>query len=71
MITLFDKQIQLRMAQCNAKRWVSEIMSLLTDDDPLGVNDFATHWLPLDQAPRAYKTSQEKSDGCIKVQLKP
>jgi threonine dehydrogenase-like Zn-dependent dehydrogenase len=71
MLTLFDKQIQLRMGQCNVKRWVDEIMPLLTDADPLGVDDFATHRLSLDDAPQAYRAFQEKSDGCIKVQLKP
>ena len=28
------------------------------DDDPLGVDDFATHHLPLDEAPHAYETSR-------------
>jgi threonine dehydrogenase-like Zn-dependent dehydrogenase len=71
LLTLFDKQIQLRMGQCNVKRWVPEIMPLLTDDDPLGVDGFATHRVPLDEAPKAYKTFQQKADGCVKVQLKP
>jgi len=71
MLTLFDKQIQLRMGQCNVKRWVDEIMPLLSDDDPLGVDDFATHRLPLEDAPDAYRAFQEKRDGYIKVQLKP
>jgi len=71
MLTLFDKQIQLRMGQCNVKRWVDDIMPLLSDDDPLGVDDFATHRLPLEEAPEAYKAFQEKRDGHIKVQLKP
>ena len=48
MMTMFDKQIQLRMGQANVKRWVDDIMPLLTDDDPLGVDTFATHRLPLD-----------------------
>ena len=30
MMTLFDKQIQLRMGQANDKRWVPQIMPLLT-----------------------------------------
>ena len=45
MLTLFDKQIQLRMGQANVKKWVDDIMPLLTDDDPLGVDTFATHTL--------------------------
>src|SRR3954454_3863365 len=31
MLTLFDKQIQLRMGQANVKKWVDDIMPLLTD----------------------------------------
>ncbi len=42
MMTLFDKQIQLRMGQANVRRWIDDILPLLTDDDPLGVDDFAT-----------------------------
>ena len=71
MLTLFDKQIQLRMGQCNVKRWVGDIMPLLTDDDPLGVDTFATHRLPLEQAPGAYRSFQEKRDGHVKVLLQP
>jgi threonine dehydrogenase-like Zn-dependent dehydrogenase len=71
MLTLFDKQIQLRMGQCNIKRWIPEIMPLLTDDDPLGCDTFATHRVPLAKAPEMYKAFQEKSDSVVKVQLKP
>src|SRR5581483_133225 len=71
MMTLFDKQIQLRMGQANVKRWVPDIMPLLTSDDPLRVESFATHRLPLDDAPAAYETFQKKEDGMIKVGLTP
>jgi hypothetical protein len=71
MLTLFDKQIQLRGGQCNVKRWIPDIMPLLGDDDPLGCDTFATHRLPLDEAPAAYRAFQEKTGGHIKVQLKP
>jgi len=54
------------------KRWVPEVMPLLLDDiDPLGVEDLATHHLPLDQAPRGYEIFQKKQDGAIKVVLHP
>ena len=71
MMTMFDKQIQLRMGQANVKRWVDDIMPLLTDDDPLGVDDFATHTLPLTQAPHAYEIFQKKQDGAVKIILRP
>jgi threonine dehydrogenase-like Zn-dependent dehydrogenase len=72
MDTLFDKQVQLRMGQANVKRWVDDIMPLLTrDDDPLGVDQFATHHVSLDEAPKMYEQFQKKQDGAIKVVLKP
>jgi threonine dehydrogenase-like Zn-dependent dehydrogenase len=71
MLTLFDKQIQLRMGQANVKRWADDIMPLLMDGDPLGVDDFATHRVPLDQAPEFYGKFQRKEDGVVKVLLKP
>jgi threonine dehydrogenase-like Zn-dependent dehydrogenase len=71
MLTLFDKQIQLRMGQANVKRWVPDILPLLMDGDPLGVDGFATHHLPLDEAPRGYEIFQKKEDGAIKVLLRP
>jgi threonine dehydrogenase-like Zn-dependent dehydrogenase len=71
MLRLFDKQIQLRMGQANVHRWVPDILPLLTDDDPLGTDGFATHHLPLSAAPDAYGTFQRKEDGMVKVLLKP
>lgn len=72
MLTLFDKQIQLRMGQCNVKAWVGDILPLVEDPtDPLGLDDLVTHRLPLEAAPRAYDIFQRKTDGCIKVVLDP
>jgi threonine dehydrogenase-like Zn-dependent dehydrogenase len=71
LMTLFDKQIQLRMGQANVKRWVPEIMPLLMNGDPLGVDGFASHHLPLDTAPEAYEKFQKKEDGYVKVLLQP
>jgi threonine dehydrogenase-like Zn-dependent dehydrogenase len=72
MLTLFDKQIQLRMGQANVKHWIDDIMPLLVEEpDPLAVEDLATHWLPIDEAPYGYEIFQKKQDGAIKVLLKP
>ena len=71
LMTMFDKQIQVRMGQANVKRWVDDIMPLLTDDDPLDVDTFATHTVPLEQAPHAYDIFQKKQDGAVKVILQP
>jgi threonine dehydrogenase-like Zn-dependent dehydrogenase len=72
MFELFDKGVQIRMGQAHVKRWVPEILPLLEkDEDVLGLDDFATHRLPLDEAPRAYAMFQAKQDGAIKVVLQP
>jgi threonine dehydrogenase-like Zn-dependent dehydrogenase len=71
MRVLFDKQVQIRMGQANVLRWVPEIMPLLLDGDPLGTDAFASHHLPLDDAPGAYERFQKKEDGCFKVVLNP
>lgn len=71
MLTLFDKQIQIRMGQANVRRWSDEILPLLTDEDVLGVDTFATHHLRLEQAPEAYELFQKKADGVLKVLLHP
>ncbi|MFK0402699.1 alcohol dehydrogenase catalytic domain-containing protein [Microbacterium sp. NPDC090225] len=70
--TMFDKQLSLRMGQCNVKHWTDELLPLVEDAaDPLGVMDLTTHHAPLDDAPELYRTFQKKEDGCIKVVLHP
>jgi len=60
------------LGQANVKLWIDDIMPSLTrEDDPLGVDDFATHRLPLEQAPHAYEMFQKKTDGAVKVVLQP
>ncbi|CAL9286493.1 zinc-dependent alcohol dehydrogenase [Streptomyces sp. SudanB52_2052] len=71
MLTLFDKQIQMRMGQANVRRWSDDIIPYLTDEDPLGVDDFATHRVPLSEAPHAYEMFQRKQDGAVKVLMQP
>jgi len=71
MLTMFDKQIQLRMGQANVRRWADDILPLLTDDDPLGVDSFASHRMSLEDAPHAYEIFQHKKDGAFKIVLSP
>ncbi len=72
LMNMFDKQIQLRMGQCNVQRWVDDLLPLVEDPaDPLGVEDLVTHRVSLDRAPEMYKTFSAKEDGCIKVVITP
>lgn len=72
MMTMFDKQLQLRMGQCNVRSWTETLLPLVDDpSDPLGVLDLKTHTASLEEAPAMYEKFQKKEDGCIKVVLKP
>jgi threonine dehydrogenase-like Zn-dependent dehydrogenase len=72
MLQLFDKQLTVRMGQANVRRWIDDLLPLVSDDaDPLGVTDLATDRLPLDEAPDAYAMFQKKDGGTIKVVFQP
>ncbi len=72
MLQMFDKQITLKMGQAYVRRWIDDILPLVSDGgDPLGVDSFATHHLPLDEAPAAYEMFQKKEDGAFKVVFRP
>ncbi|WP_022891106.1 alcohol dehydrogenase catalytic domain-containing protein [Agromyces subbeticus] len=72
LMTIFDKQLTMRFGQANVQRWLPELLPLAeADDDPLGLEDLATHRVPLAKAPEMYEQFKAKADGCIKVVLKP
>lgn len=71
MMQLFDKQVQLRMGQANVRAWTDDLLPMLTDGDAFGVDAFATHHLPLAEAPAAYEHFQKKEEGMVKVVFQP
>jgi threonine dehydrogenase-like Zn-dependent dehydrogenase len=71
LMRMFDKQIQVRMGQANVLRWVPDILPILVDGDPLGVDGFATHRVPLEEAKQAYADFRQKKNGTVKVLLQP
>jgi threonine dehydrogenase-like Zn-dependent dehydrogenase len=71
LMRMFDKQLQLRMGQANVWRWIPDILPLLVEGDPLGVDEFATHRVPLEEAPQAYADFRQKKNGTVKVLLQP
>ncbi|RPF28385.1 zinc-dependent alcohol dehydrogenase [Georgenia muralis] len=72
MLQLFDKQVTVRMGQANVRRWVDDLLPLVSDAaDPLGVLDLRTHRIALEDAPYGYEIFQKKLDGAIKVVLDP
>ena len=72
MKSMFDKQVSMRMGQCNVRNWIDDLMPLVEDSsDPLGVLDLTTHRVSLEEAPAMYEVFQKKEDGCVKVVLTP
>ena len=72
MMEMFDRGIQLRMGQAHVKRWIDDLMPMVSDEsDPLGLRGLATHHLPLADAPRGYEIFRDKAEGCLKVVLQP
>src|SRR5215207_26 len=60
MMQLYDKGIQLRMGQAHVRRWTDEILPLLSDSDPLGVEDLTTHRFFFFKQKTAYEMFQKK-----------
>jgi threonine dehydrogenase-like Zn-dependent dehydrogenase len=66
----FSKGLTWRMSQVHLHRYKRELVDLVMEGrlDPSAI---ITHVMALDQAPRAYAMFSEKTDGTIKVVLKP
>jgi threonine dehydrogenase-like Zn-dependent dehydrogenase len=66
----FAKGLTLKMGQTNVHRYLQRLLDYITKGkiDPSFV---ITHKVPLDSAADGYKTFHAKTEGCIKVVLKP
>jgi threonine dehydrogenase-like Zn-dependent dehydrogenase len=72
LMKLFDRQVSVRMGQANVRRWTDHLLELVSqDEDIFDVERLASHHLPLDDAPQAYRMFRDKEDDCIKVVLHP
>lgn len=67
---LFNRNIDLKMGQAPVIPIMPHLYKMMADGkvDP---SDIITHKLPLDQAEYGYEVFDTKTDGCIKVVLKP
>lgn len=69
---LFDRQVTVRMGQANVRRWSDDLLEMVSrDEDIFDVERLASHHLPLEDAPEAYRMFRDKADDCIKVVLRP
>jgi len=66
----FNKGLSLKMGQTHVQRYLKMLLEKIEagEIDPSFV---ITDYVTLDEAPQAYKTFQERKDGCIKVVIKP
>jgi threonine dehydrogenase-like Zn-dependent dehydrogenase len=72
MLTMFDKQVQLRMGQANVWRWVPEILPLLTDGEPVRRRGVRHPPRAAGGGPRRpTRRSRPSADGMIKTLLRP
>jgi S-(hydroxymethyl)glutathione dehydrogenase/alcohol dehydrogenase len=67
---IFQRNINIRTGQAPVIPYMPYLYNLVTEGkvDP---GDVVTHVLPLDQAKYGYEVFDTKTDGCIKVVLKP
>ena len=67
---LMNKGLTIRTGQTHVNRWADDLLDRIHKGqiDPSFV---ITHRAKLEDAPALYRTFREKSDGCIKVVLKP
>ena len=70
MGAIVNKSLTLKSGQTHVHKYVPKLIDhiLKKEIDPSFV---VTHRLPLSQAPHGYKIFNEKTDGCIKIVLKP
>jgi hypothetical protein len=71
MLTVFDTQVDRVDGSGERASLVDDILPLLTDDDPLGADSFATHDVPLAQAPDADRVFRDNADGAVEDVFRP
>jgi S-(hydroxymethyl)glutathione dehydrogenase / alcohol dehydrogenase len=67
---LFDKGLRLRGGQSLVHARIDHLMGLV-ESGKMRADDIVTHRMRLSQAPEAYRIFRDKTDGCVKVVLRP
>ena len=68
MLQMFDKQLTLRMGQANVRRWVDDILPLLSATTTRSASTTSPPTTCRStEAPQAYEMFQKKQDGAFKV----
>ncbi|MFH8935375.1 zinc-dependent alcohol dehydrogenase [Streptomyces griseosporeus] len=67
---VINKGLTLRGAQQHGQRYIPMLLDRLAAGE-LSTAHLATHTVPLDEAPRAYRMFKEKTDGCVRAVIRP
>jgi threonine dehydrogenase-like Zn-dependent dehydrogenase len=70
MGAIVNKGLTMKSGQTHVHRYLKPLMEKIQSGE-IDPSFLITHRLPLAEAPGAYKTFRDKTDGCIKVVLKP
>jgi S-(hydroxymethyl)glutathione dehydrogenase / alcohol dehydrogenase len=66
----FDKGLALRAGQVQVQEHIDHLIGLVERGE-VRLADIVTHEMPLAEAPEAYRMFNDKTDGCLKVVLRP
>jgi threonine dehydrogenase-like Zn-dependent dehydrogenase len=67
---LMNKALQVRTGQTHVNRWSDDLLRRI-EEGQIDPSFVVTHRAPLEDGPKMYKTFRDKTDGCVKVVLKP
>ena len=67
---LMNKGLTVKTGQTHVQRYLSPLLEKIESGD-IDPSFVITHRVPLEEAPEAYEKFRTKSDGCIKVVIKP
>jgi len=70
MGVIMNKGLTLRSAQQHGQRYIRQFFDYVEQGD-LDPSVLITHDLPLEEGARAYDIFKNKSEGCIRVALRP
>ena len=70
MGAVFGKSLTIRGGQTHMKRYMDPLLQHIMRGE-LDATPIISHWLPLAEAPSAYRMFRDKRDHCTKVVLKP
>jgi threonine dehydrogenase-like Zn-dependent dehydrogenase len=67
---LMNKALTVKTGQTHMQKYMPMLLEKIENDE-IDPSFIITHKVPLDEAPAAYHTFKNRTDGCIKVVLKP